>query len=254
MGGVLKHTYRKIESFLACELKMTIKYVDQEQCRRVALILLNCRVHLPPNPCDTFLKFMRITYSLGDVVITRTEAIEVYVAILRHLYGKKTTMETLIKMGRISNKRNLESKVVVLKQLARKEQEKINDSKAKWNQTISRVTTNQTVSNIFADSKYALASADPADIGVWTSLIDRQLINLYINCMDLQEIKEFMEATFEELFEASYQLQAYEARIASLTQQAFLKVMAGTSPEIANLSDHQTEVILKSAEGDAIRR
>lgn len=51
MGSIIANTFRRLESFLACELKLTIKYLDQEQMKNLHHRLLNCRVYLEPNVC-----------------------------------------------------------------------------------------------------------------------------------------------------------------------------------------------------------
>ncbi len=72
MGGILTVTFRKLESFIACSLGNTIKYLDRGQMKSASLMLINCRVHLEPTHCETFLKFMRIAFGLGDVVVSKS--------------------------------------------------------------------------------------------------------------------------------------------------------------------------------------
>ena len=71
MGGILTSTYRKFESFLTSHLKLTVKFLTMNQIKRLGLLLINLKVYLSPNSVETFHKFMRITYGLGDVVVSK---------------------------------------------------------------------------------------------------------------------------------------------------------------------------------------
>lgn len=74
---------------------MVIKFMDMGQAQRLSLLMVNCKVLLSSTEYETFIKFMRITFGLGDAMVTRTEAINLYVSTMRLLYGKNITMETL---------------------------------------------------------------------------------------------------------------------------------------------------------------
>ncbi len=63
--------------------------------KTISSYLLNCRVKLEPNSCETFLKFLRICYGLGNVSVSYDEAVDLYVNISKNLYGQNTTMESL---------------------------------------------------------------------------------------------------------------------------------------------------------------
>lgn len=64
------------------------------------------------------MKFLQICYGLADISISEGEAIELYVGIMKHLYGQGITMEHLEHMGRIKNRREMESTLTGLKQRA----------------------------------------------------------------------------------------------------------------------------------------
>ena len=67
---------------------------------------------------------MCATFGLKQVSISRSEAINLYVDIMKILYGKNTNLETLQKVGRINNKRNLEQKVSELKKYVKSQKER----------------------------------------------------------------------------------------------------------------------------------
>lgn len=71
LGGILTETFRKFESFLTADLGLTLKYLDRQQMRTIAMMLINCRVHLEIDVMEGFFKWMRITYGLGDITVTR---------------------------------------------------------------------------------------------------------------------------------------------------------------------------------------
>jgi hypothetical protein len=60
--------------------------------KSTSYMLLNCRVKLEPSLCETFYKFLRLVYGLGDVSISEEEGVELYVGIMKHLNGKNITM------------------------------------------------------------------------------------------------------------------------------------------------------------------
>jgi hypothetical protein len=75
--------------------------------KSIATMLLNCRVQLSPTMCDTYFKFMRVGFGLGDVDISDEEAVELYVGIHKFIQGKSVTMDMLENMGRVQNLREL---------------------------------------------------------------------------------------------------------------------------------------------------
>ena len=58
-------------------------------------------------------------------MVSRSEAINLYVAAMRLLYGKNITMQALERMGAIENRRNLEAKLAQLKKYAQSEKKKL---------------------------------------------------------------------------------------------------------------------------------
>lgn len=93
LGGIITATFRKLESFVIGELKLTLKFLDRPQMKTISLMLINCRVHLEPENSEIFLKFIRVVYGLGNVTITKNEAINLYVNVMKYLYGKSITLE-----------------------------------------------------------------------------------------------------------------------------------------------------------------
>jgi len=63
--------------------------------KSIATMLLNCRVQLSPTMCDTYFKFMRVGFGIGDVDISDEEAVELYVGIHKFIHGKSITMDML---------------------------------------------------------------------------------------------------------------------------------------------------------------
>jgi len=45
--------------------------------------------------CDTYFKFMRVGFGIGDVDISDEEAVELYVGIHKFIHGKSITMDML---------------------------------------------------------------------------------------------------------------------------------------------------------------
>ena len=93
-----------------------------QEMKRIQLILLNMKQNLEPACVETFIKVLRMTYGLGDVVISRGEAIELYVAIMKYLKGKDTTLQKLINLGKINQKRKLNNQLKIWKKYAQNEQ------------------------------------------------------------------------------------------------------------------------------------
>lgn len=50
------------------------------------------------------------------------------------------------------------------------------------------------------------------------------MINLYVSCHDLNEIKRFMETMFKDLSSANYDLAEYENRICILTRESLSRI------------------------------
>ena len=90
------------------------------------MMLVNCRVHLQPIICESFLKFIRVKFGLGEVIMSRPEIENLYVGVLRLLKGDKTTLDDLLKVGMIENRRKMEQNIEVWKKFAKSNKKKNN--------------------------------------------------------------------------------------------------------------------------------
>lgn len=76
------------------------------------------------------------------------------------------------------------------------------------------------------------------------------MINLYVSCRDLNEIKRFMETMFKDLSSANYDLAEYENRICILTREGLERIEADGRKleglQLKPMRDSQIDFILQT--------
>lgn len=63
---------------------------------------------MQPEQMATLFKFIKASYGLADVTIGEIEAVKLYLACQKFIYGRNVTMQALQRLGEIQHKKNIE--------------------------------------------------------------------------------------------------------------------------------------------------
>lgn len=86
--SVATETCRKIEQVLSTQCHRKIKQVGHDELRTIFTMLLNFRQYLTEEQGKTLIAFFKITYNLGEVLLTEQAMVDLYKAIQELLKQK----------------------------------------------------------------------------------------------------------------------------------------------------------------------
>jgi coenzyme F420-reducing hydrogenase beta subunit len=81
-------SYRRMEKFMIEDCQQSMKGTTSNELKVLYTILLNCRDNFEYEEAITFVKFVKLTYELGEVEISLEETFKLYNRFIESLYQK----------------------------------------------------------------------------------------------------------------------------------------------------------------------